>query len=668
MRILEGLGLAALAWLGLAVLEIGLRGPEIDRLLVFGYLPAAALLWSAAFGVSVAIVHGAHRLLAARWPRRALLGVAGLLALAGLPFCLALSAALVEGEWVAKQSWAGALHVGLFVLLELAWLGIWAFYGASFAARPWRWRMVLWIAAGLVVAGTSIALQGPLLAYTTLAKYAVFPVWLIAFGLARQLGALAPQATRYTSLGAVALGALSAAFNASDRDLARFAGTELEASGSFAGIAETLVATQSTQRGNLPIELVRAVPCPAPRQPEPLALRAEQRRNVIWLSIDTVRRDALGKRFGDRSVTPHLDVFRKRSVVFDRAVSPAASTLFSLSVAASGHSTTQLFFMRKAPANVFHRVRDALPEQRIVMPDWSIFRGRPYKKLITQRAPMAFQNRKADPLEPFIAALESAKAAGKRGFFWLHLAAPHSPYSKHAEFDFGPSQQARYYGEVALDEAIVGRALQHLEKHGYFEDSLIVFFSDHGEALGENGRYFGHGIGMRARYTDIPLLVRFPGIVPRVSTAAVSLSSLAATVLHYLGLEIPKTLDDCSLLQSDAELAQCAPAVSTSYGLHHSFMNTALASPIASYGELVARRSLIKSSQRHLPEVGLTTSSHRYLLNLETGGERLFDRVQDPNEKHNLIRSERTLTARFRGTAERWAEKEATRIACGLPN
>ena len=82
-RMLEGLGLATLAWLGLALVEIGLRGPAIDRPLVLGYLPGAALLLSGAFGAGVVLVHGAHRALAQRWPERASIATGALLALAG---------------------------------------------------------------------------------------------------------------------------------------------------------------------------------------------------------------------------------------------------------------------------------------------------------------------------------------------------------------------------------------------------------------------------------------------------------------------------------------------------------------------------------------------------------------------------------------------------------
>ena len=293
-----------------------------------------------------------------------------------------------------------------------------------------------------------------------------------------------------------------------------------------------------------------------------------------------------------------------------------------------------------------------------------MFRERPFKKLITQRAAVTFASRKGDPLEPFVAALESAKAREQRGFFWLHLVDAHLPYTEHKQFGFGGSQPARYYSEIAFDDAIVGRALAHLEAHGYFEDSLIVVFSDHGEALGEDGRYFGHGVSMRARFTDIPLYVRYPGVAARASSAAVSLTSLPATVLHFLGLPIPSALFGCSLLEPDASLARCPVPVSTSYGLRSEFFDAVLRKPIASHAELEPRQALIESKQKHAPELAFTTASHRYLLNLATGGERLFDRAGDPEEAHNLVRRDRALAARFRGIAERWSEEEAARVAC----
>jgi arylsulfatase A-like enzyme len=661
---LEVLGLATLAWLALAAVELGLGGPAIDRPLMLAYLPGAALVLSAAFGSGVALVHGAHLLLAKRWPERAAITTSVLLGLSAVPSTYALSGALVEGEWVAQQAWADALRGGSFVLLELAWLALWAFYGASLALGTRRERALWWLVAILALAGASIVLQGPLLAYPVIARHAVFPAWLIALGMARQLAAAWPRAGRYAGLVGLALGALSCAFSVVDRDRLRYARSEAEASSSFAAIAETLVTTRPTRLGKLPFDRASGAACAEARQPSALPLAPEQRRNVIWLSIDTMRRDAIGKRFGDRAVAPHLEAFGKRSVFFERAVSPAAGTLFSMSSALSGHSVSQLLFMPKPPPNIFQRVRAELTEQRIVLPDWGMFRERPFKKLITQSAPVTFPGRKTDPLQPFIAALESAKERDQRGFFWLHLVDAHLPYTDHKQFGFGDSQPARYYSEIAFDDAIVGRALAHLEANGYFDDSLIAVFSDHGEALGEDGRYFGHGVSMRARFTDIPLYVRYPGVVARASQAAVALTSLPATVLHFLGRAIPSELSGCSLLEPEASLARCPVPVSTSYGLRSEFLDSVLRSPISSYEELEPRQALIASKQKHAPELAFTTASHRYLLNLATGAERLFDRAGDPNEAHNLVRRERALAARFRGIAERWSEDEAARIAC----
>jgi arylsulfatase A-like enzyme len=630
-----------------------------------GYLLGASLLLSGACGAGVLAAHGVHGALAKRWPQRARLGTAALLALVGLPFVLVLSGELVEGEWIAKQAWSGALRVALVVALELAWLGAWAFYGASLVLRTRRARAAWWFAGIAALTLMSFALQGPLLAYQALGRHLIVPTWLIVLAVARQLGAALPRTARYAGLAGLALGTLACARYAVDRELLRYARSEVEASASFAAIAETWVATGPVQLGRLPFEEVRGVACAEPRRPAALELRPEQRRNVILLSIDTMRRDAIGKRLRGRAVAPKLEAFGQQSVFFERAVAPAAGTLFSMSAALTGHSVTQLLYMTTPPANIFERARTALPEQRIVLPDWGMFRERPFKKLITQKAPITFVNRKRDPLEPFVAALDAAKERGQRGFFWLHLVDAHLPYTDHKQFGFGGSQVARYYSEVAFDDAIIGRALEHLAHHGYFEDSLIVVFSDHGEALGENG-YFGHGISMRARFTDIPLYVRYPGVSPRTSSAAVSLTSLPATVLHFLGLPIPAPLVDCSLLEPDRALERCPPPVSTSYGLRGEFLDKILRVPIKSHADLEPRQLMIEREQRHARELAFTTPTHRYLLSLGTGAERLFDRVGDPGEEHNLVRKDRALAARFRGVVERWSEDEAARIACRL--
>lgn len=663
------LGLATLIWVALTCAEIAVHAPAIDLPTVLAYLPGSALALSALFGAGVVAVHALHRALRARaQPGRALGATALVLALAGLIPVHALSASLVEGAWVAEHPHVAWIRVAIFVALELAWLLAWAFHAAGLALRGRAMRALWWALAVAALAGASFLLQGPLRAYEVLAEHCVPVAWLITLSAALRLHEDFPRGARVAGLASLALASLTLARHALDRDARDFARSETFASSSFAALAETLVAGKPSPLGRLDFEHAQAGACPEQRVIAPLPLTDAQRRNVVWISVDTLRRDAIGKRFGSRAVTPNLESFGRRSVFFSRAVAPASGTLFSLSSALTGHSVSQLLFMHRTPSNVLRRTRGALPEQHIVFPAWPTFEQRAYKDLVIQKARAVYTKRtkEGSTLAPFIAALDKARAKGARGFFWLHLVEPHHPYSKHKAFDFGESKRERYYAEVAFGDGIIGRALAHLEKHGYFEDSLIAIFSDHGEALGEAGGYYGHGVSMAATFTDIPIYVRYPGVAPRVSGAAVTLTSLAATTLHFLGLEVPASFSDCSLLEPEDALARCAMPVSTSYGLRSELVETVLRKPLRSVADIPKRQALLEAKTRFAPEIAFTTASHRYLINLKTGAERLFDRARDPNEQRNLVRREPAVAARFRDAVRRWSKAEAARIACAL--
>jgi arylsulfatase A-like enzyme len=71
---------------------------------------------------------------------------------------------------------------------------------------------------------------------------------------------------------------------------------------------------------------------------------------------------------------------------------------------------------------------------------------------------------------------------------------------------------AGYYAMLAHLDCNVGRILALLEKLGQKDNTLIVFFSDHGEMLGSHGRF-----NKEVAYDEsvrIPLIMRLPGTIP----------------------------------------------------------------------------------------------------------------------------------------------------------
>lgn len=66
-----------------------------------------------------------------------------------------------------------------------------------------------------------------------------------------------------------------------------------------------------------------------------------------------------------------------------------------------------------------------------------------------------------------------------------------------------------YDEELAQVDAAVGEILDELRARGLYDDALIVITSDHGEHLGEGGRY-SHQLSMEPELLEVPLIVKYP--------------------------------------------------------------------------------------------------------------------------------------------------------------
>jgi arylsulfatase A-like enzyme len=98
----------------------------------------------------------------------------------------------------------------------------------------------------------------------------------------------------------------------------------------------------------------------------------------------------------------------------------------------------------------------------------------------------------------------------------------------------------------SLDEN-VGRLLDYLEETGMAENTMIVYSSDNGMFLGEHGWF-----DKRFMYEEslrIPLLVRYPGVVPagEETDRVVMNLDFAQTFLDYADADIPSDMQGRSL-------------------------------------------------------------------------------------------------------------------------
>jgi len=101
--------------------------------------------------------------------------------------------------------------------------------------------------------------------------------------------------------------------------------------------------------------------------------------------------------------------------------------------------------------------------------------------------------------------------------------------------------RANYAGESACVDSWLGKLLETIGELGLFENCIVVFLSDHGALLGEQGQFLKGPERLRSQVTHIPLLVRLPGKqhAGKRVRGFVQIPDLMPTLLHLLELKPP---------------------------------------------------------------------------------------------------------------------------------
>lgn len=107
---------------------------------------------------------------------------------------------------------------------------------------------------------------------------------------------------------------------------------------------------------------------------------------------------------------------------------------------------------------------------------------------------------------------------------------------------------ARHYDNLRKADTLIGDVLQQLEEDGLTENTVVFFWSDHGDGFPRAKRWL-YDAGIR-----VPLIVRWPGRLPpgTVDERLVSLMDLGPTVLSIAGVPIPGHLQGKAFLGEQA--------------------------------------------------------------------------------------------------------------------
>jgi len=195
---------------------------------------------------------------------------------------------------------------------------------------------------------------------------------------------------------------------------------------------------------------------------------------------------------------------------------------------------------------------------------------------------------------------------------------------------------ANYWGLCSLVDTHFGRILEALEATGQFDDTMIVFTSDHGDMMGSHRM-----ITKLVQYeesTRIPLLVKWPG-QRRGGTEQlpVSLVDLTPTMLDGLGCDVPDRLQG-RCLRSVLE-GRLSPAdVFIEWNRFDWFPTGDLSEdPLPAWLAELGTRAEIEAGWNALVRTIVTPDGLK--LNWQSLGEHeLYDLTQDPHEMKNLAR------------------------------
>lgn len=252
-------------------------------------------------------------------------------------------------------------------------------------------------------------------------------------------------------------------------------------------------------------------------------------RNLVIITLDTVRKDAIGCYGSTDARTPCLDRFARRAILFADAQVPVPITLPSHASLFTGHypalhgsrhNGAALIGGARTLAEMLSEkgyVTAGFPAATVLNRSFGLHQGFDvyddnWKKEEYLEGQFGILERRADAVvSNFLRWLDDERGGGHPPFFaWVHFFDAHTPYAPPEPFTAALAGDP-YAGEIAFVDRQVGIVIDALETRGILDETIVVILADHGEALGERGES-EHGLLLYENTIAIPWLLRLPGL------------------------------------------------------------------------------------------------------------------------------------------------------------
>jgi arylsulfatase A-like enzyme len=196
---------------------------------------------------------------------------------------------------------------------------------------------------------------------------------------------------------------------------------------------------------------------------------------------------------------------------------------------------------------------------------------------------------------------------------------------------------AHYDAAVTQADNRVGKILELLKKSGVYDDTLIVFLSDHGESLTERGIYHDHH-GLYNESVHIPLIIRPPNGASKEITEFVQITDIAPTIEQYTDTELTDT-DGYSL----------RPVIEENQSVNRQY--------ILAEEAHTQRRRMVRSKDSKLIYSLDGDTVCRYCDVQHASEIEFYDLVEDPNETDNVAKSNENNLLKLKRYGDKKAEE-----------
>lgn len=363
--------------------------------------------------------------------------------------------------------------------------------------------------------------------------------------------------------------------------------------------------------------------------------------NIVLITVDTLRADALGSYGNSRAHTPTMDSLAVEGVRFERVIAQVPLTVPSHAAILTGTypmwnrvrdwSDGGLSASVPTLAEIFKRrgyTTAAFVSAFVLDSMWGLDRGFDlYEDDFGSAAYKVIKHHSLErPAEQTVQRTLAWLEGGVREpfFLWLHLYDPHAPYSPPEPFR-ARFRDHPYDGEIAYTDRQLGRLMDTLKTRGLYDGALILLTSDHGEAFGEHQER-QHGFFIYNPTILVPLIAKFPKGFPtpyKTVSPIVNSVDIAPTLVHFAGLPAGdlRSFQGKSLLTLVEKGSESAPRYGYSESLY----------PRNAFGWHAL--------------FGIHTDRFHYIL---APKEELYALDQDSGETRNLSQKEAAATAELR--------------------